>query len=206
MLTKKEKIKKSIIPVAKIILSVSSLGLIGKIFPHVSTASHRLNLIDKGVNLTGKDIDHIIPKNLGGADTPLNYQVVSSSLNRSWQDGSLIEKTKYNPTGMVLGLGGLLIPPLVPIAGAYCIITGIYELSKLWGENKNEKELHFLSLLKEQKNYGDKYKPIHDKNIIYCPSCNQKLVKEMVKNDYIILKCIDCGYEFACQIKILDVR
>ena len=36
-----------------------------------------------GVNLVGKDIDHIIPKSLGGADHPSNYQVLDSSLNRS---------------------------------------------------------------------------------------------------------------------------
>lgn len=49
----------------------------------MSTAAFRRLLVARGVDLTGKDIDHIVPHALGGADHPANYQVISSSLNRS---------------------------------------------------------------------------------------------------------------------------
>ena len=49
----------------------------------VSTAAYRRMLIAQGISLLGKDIDHIVPKALGGADHPANYQVLDSSLNRS---------------------------------------------------------------------------------------------------------------------------
>jgi hypothetical protein len=49
----------------------------------VSTADMRRILIAAGVNLVGMDIDHIVPRSLGGADHPSNYQVLDSSLNRS---------------------------------------------------------------------------------------------------------------------------
>jgi hypothetical protein len=49
----------------------------------VSTASFRRRLKAQGIDLTGKDIDHIVPRALGGVDHPLNYQIMDSSLNRS---------------------------------------------------------------------------------------------------------------------------
>ena len=49
----------------------------------MSTAAFRRLLASKGVNLVGKDIDHIVPRSLGGADHPANYQILSSSKNRS---------------------------------------------------------------------------------------------------------------------------
>jgi hypothetical protein len=49
----------------------------------VSTASFRRMLIKQGISLAGKDIDHIVPRALGGADHPANYQILDSSLNRS---------------------------------------------------------------------------------------------------------------------------
>lgn len=49
----------------------------------MSTQAFRALLASQGVDLTGKDIDHIVPKSLGGADHPWNYQVIDSSLNRS---------------------------------------------------------------------------------------------------------------------------
>lgn len=48
-----------------------------------STQSFRRQLESRGENLAGKDIDHIVPRSLGGADNPSNYQVLSSSVNRS---------------------------------------------------------------------------------------------------------------------------
>ena len=48
-----------------------------------STSAYRAMLIAQGKVLTGKDIDHIVPRSLGGADHPSNYQVLDSSVNRS---------------------------------------------------------------------------------------------------------------------------
>lgn len=49
----------------------------------VSTASYRRQLEARGVDLDGKDIDHIVPRSIGGFDGPANYQVLDSSVNRS---------------------------------------------------------------------------------------------------------------------------
>jgi len=65
----------------------------------MSTAEYRNKLMEKGINLEGKDIDHIIPVAKGGIDHPWNYQVVPAALNRAWRDGSLFEKCLYNPIG-----------------------------------------------------------------------------------------------------------
>jgi len=128
----KVKIKKSLLPMIGLILSGYTLRQSLNI-PHMSTHSFRTELTEKGINLTGKDIDHIVPKNLGGIDHPLNYQVVDSSLNSSWQDGDLIQKTSINPTGM---LGGILISYIIPPVGTalslYCGYKCIKKLKKIW--------------------------------------------------------------------------
>lgn len=49
----------------------------------VSTAKYRRTLRADGVDLDGLDVDHIVPRSLGGADHPSNYQLLNSSLNRS---------------------------------------------------------------------------------------------------------------------------
>jgi hypothetical protein len=49
----------------------------------MSTAQYRRVLERRGVDLTGKDIDHIVPHALGGADDVSNYEVLDSSVNRS---------------------------------------------------------------------------------------------------------------------------
>lgn len=49
----------------------------------VSTGSYRRTLSRQGASLAGRDVDHIVPRSLGGADHPLNYQLLDSSLNRS---------------------------------------------------------------------------------------------------------------------------
>jgi hypothetical protein len=49
----------------------------------VSTARYRALLTAAGYNLTGIDVDHIVPKSLGGADSADNYQLLPSSVNRS---------------------------------------------------------------------------------------------------------------------------
>ncbi len=47
------------------------------------TGSYRRQLEAQGKSLTGKDVDHIVPRSLGGADHPSNYQLLPSSVNRS---------------------------------------------------------------------------------------------------------------------------
>lgn len=49
----------------------------------ISTAAFRVMLAARGVALDGMDIDHIVPRSLGGADHPDNYQVLPASVNRS---------------------------------------------------------------------------------------------------------------------------
>lgn len=48
-----------------------------------STARYRKVLTAAGVSLTNIDVDHIVPRSLGGADDPSNYQLLDKSLNRS---------------------------------------------------------------------------------------------------------------------------
>jgi hypothetical protein len=50
---------------------------------NMSTAAFRRILIAAGENLTGLDVDHIVPKSLGGADNPANYRLLPASENRS---------------------------------------------------------------------------------------------------------------------------
>lgn len=49
----------------------------------VSTATFRRQLVQLGVSVVGKDVDHIVPRSLGGADHPSNYQLLDASKNRS---------------------------------------------------------------------------------------------------------------------------
>jgi len=49
----------------------------------MSTASYRRRLTSMGISLIGKDVNHIVPRSLGGADHPANYNLMSSSANRS---------------------------------------------------------------------------------------------------------------------------
>lgn len=50
---------------------------------NLTTAAYRALLVSQGVDLAGKDIDHIVPRSLGGADNPGNYRVISAHENRS---------------------------------------------------------------------------------------------------------------------------
>lgn len=50
---------------------------------NISTAAYRALLASQGVDLAGKDIDHIVPRSLGGADNPGNYRIISAHENRS---------------------------------------------------------------------------------------------------------------------------
>ncbi|MFO0710895.1 MAG: HNH endonuclease signature motif containing protein [Sandaracinus sp.] len=49
----------------------------------VSTRTFRRRLEAQGRDLTGLDVDHIVPRSLGGPDHPLNYQLLDASTNRS---------------------------------------------------------------------------------------------------------------------------
>lgn len=50
---------------------------------NLTTAAYRAFLVSQGVDLAGKDIDHIVPRSIGGADNPGNYRVISAHENRS---------------------------------------------------------------------------------------------------------------------------
>jgi hypothetical protein len=49
----------------------------------MSPRAYRTHLAEAGVSLTGKDVCHIVPLSLGGANHPLNYIRCDASLNRS---------------------------------------------------------------------------------------------------------------------------
>lgn len=49
----------------------------------MSTAAFRALLGTLGVSLVGMHIDHIVPRAMGGADHPLNYQILPRELNQS---------------------------------------------------------------------------------------------------------------------------
>jgi hypothetical protein len=49
----------------------------------MSTSAYRVLLAAQGVALDGMDVDHIVPRSLGGADNPENYQLLPASVNRS---------------------------------------------------------------------------------------------------------------------------
>jgi hypothetical protein len=48
----------------------------------MTTASYRALLTARGVSLRGMHIDHIVPRALGGADHPSNYQILRSAENQ----------------------------------------------------------------------------------------------------------------------------
>lgn len=52
----------------------------------VSTGKFRRMLEAAGRSLDGMHIDHIVPRNLGGADHPSNYRVVPARENLEWSD------------------------------------------------------------------------------------------------------------------------
>ncbi len=51
----------------------------------VSTRAYRTHLARSGTPVpSGFDVDHIVPRALGGADHASNYQLLPASVNRSW--------------------------------------------------------------------------------------------------------------------------
>ncbi len=69
----------------------------------MSTSEYRQMLRDQGVDLSERDIDHIWPHNQGGANHPLNYQPLPSSMNRSLGD-RVAEKFAQQPLDVLRGL------------------------------------------------------------------------------------------------------
>jgi hypothetical protein len=58
----------------------------------LSTQQVRTVLTGVGVPLDGKQIDHIIPKSVGGLDHPRNYCIVPDELNRAWANNWTADK------------------------------------------------------------------------------------------------------------------
>lgn len=75
-------------------------GLCGSV---ESTAKFRRDLRGHGIDLDGKDVDHVFPRAFGGADHPLNYQLLPSSLNRALGD-DVVTKFMMFPGPFIQGL------------------------------------------------------------------------------------------------------
>jgi hypothetical protein len=66
-----------------VIIAAASESLGGHICAQTtSTRTFRAHLRSEGRSLGGLDVDHVWPRALGGADHPLNYQLLDSSVNR----------------------------------------------------------------------------------------------------------------------------
>lgn len=73
-----------------VILAASSQWFAGGVCgPNVSTRAYRQVLKRQGVNLAGKDVDHIISRAHGGPNRPWNYLPLEASINRSLREGGL---------------------------------------------------------------------------------------------------------------------
>jgi len=68
-----------------------------------SCAPAALRLRAEGISLDGLDVDHVWPWALGGADHPLNYQLLDSSLNRSLGAG-VMDKIANEPLATLQGM------------------------------------------------------------------------------------------------------
>ena len=66
----------------------------------VSRGTFRRRLEAQGMDLTGIDVDHIVPRSLGGLDHPLNYQLLDASTNRSL--GAAFGAEKCQMVGLAL--------------------------------------------------------------------------------------------------------
>ncbi|HVJ17583.1 MAG TPA: HNH endonuclease signature motif containing protein [Polyangiaceae bacterium] len=75
----------------------SDLFLRGVCGRSVSTRKYRETLRARGINLEGKDIDHIIPRSRGGPDMPWNYNPLDASINRSLQANGMWWKLMNYP-------------------------------------------------------------------------------------------------------------
>lgn len=68
----------------------------------MSTAAYRSELRAQGVDLEGLDADHGLPRSWGGADHPLNYEMIDSSLNRSLGN-DVVRKLLEHPKHLLQG-------------------------------------------------------------------------------------------------------
>lgn len=68
----------------------------------MTTAQYRRELRGRGIDLDGLDADHGLPKSKGGADHPLNYRMIDSSLNRSLGN-DVFRKLMVHPTHLLQG-------------------------------------------------------------------------------------------------------
>lgn len=75
----------------------------------VSTAQYRRRLESQGIDLDGKDIDHIIPRSKGGPDAPWNYNPLPSSINRSLGNEGMLWKLQNYPTATIRALAGYAV-------------------------------------------------------------------------------------------------
>lgn len=73
------------------------------------TSEYRRELRARGVDLTDRDVDHVLPHSLGGANHPANYQVLSSHTNRSLGNGLA---AKFDAVPMAL-LQGVVVSALM---------------------------------------------------------------------------------------------
>jgi len=68
----------------------------------MTTGDYRRALRRDGIDLEGLDADHGLPRSLGGADHPLNYEMIDSSLNRSLGN-DVLRKLLSHPTHLLQG-------------------------------------------------------------------------------------------------------
>jgi uncharacterized coiled-coil protein SlyX len=68
----------------------------------MTTAAYRKMLRKDGIDIEGLDADHGLPKSLGGADHPLNYRMIDSSLNRSLGN-DVMRKLMVHPMHVLRG-------------------------------------------------------------------------------------------------------
>lgn len=68
----------------------------------MTTAQYRKQLRQQGIDLDGLDADHGLPKSKGGADHPLNYRMIDSSLNRSLGN-DVMRKLMVHPMHLLQG-------------------------------------------------------------------------------------------------------
>lgn len=68
-----------------------------------STRQFREQLRRLGIDPTGMDVDHVLPHSLGGANHPLNYNLIESSVNRS-MGARILPKVVAMPTQLLQGV------------------------------------------------------------------------------------------------------
>lgn len=85
------------VAITLIAAAASDLFLRGVCGKPVSTRQYRQALRAQGVDLDGKDIDHIIPRSQGGPDLPWNYNPLDSSINRGLQANGMLWKLGNYP-------------------------------------------------------------------------------------------------------------